>query len=715
MKKKNKVTLALSLIFLLLIGSIYAKNALEYFEEGLAAQNNEDWYSASTLFMEAINLNNVYFDAWYHLAQCSYQLGEFDLSLSQLETADKYAKDSDLCNNLKGMIYIAQGKLAEARDLFNSVLKKTPNNVDARFGLAELDLFNGKLGGATKQYNEALKREHDNRKALLSLALIASHEGKYDAALKYIDSSIKSYSGEKEVHYLASVIYSMVGDLDTANREALIALDIDANYDKARELLAKVLFLQGKYEEAITLCDYRLNKDRKLNSAWYLKGISYLELQNVEEAIDTFDTGLSIIPEDEVMRACLETLINDGENDFVAQGDERRKEWAAYHIKKARECEKRFDKQAATYEYQRALKIEPTNEEARRSYAGMLKLNGLNELYLEQLLFIRQNKLNIQTPIVEGGQKEAKLNYKDTLLNDTIEAYDSLLQDTLAKKWEVEPFYLDKTRWNVGLYYTKDSCINSKNVSQIHLLNDKVASLFSADTFLGLASSLVKATSDMIESFGEAYKKARDARQDYFAILSIDEGERDLTLIYTLYSARTGNKIKEGSFYGTGNDKYVNTIRRFRQDILEGLTVRGRIIGREGKTLLCDIGKSENLKAGSVFDIVKKDCISTSASEKGVSYKKQDILGAYTITKVGEEVSEGSFTYIGFYDKVNVGDEIVLVKEEGKTSAENVTALPAPLSNKTGEVSESVDVGLLEKDVSIKHIPSFIDLIRSIY
>lgn len=717
----NIVAIFVAIIFAL--GNIsFSKTALEFFDDGIAEQNNENWYSASEYFMEATKLNNVYSDAWFHLAQCSYQLNEYDLALSQLDECEKYSKDDNAIGNLRGMIFITQYKFDEARAIFDNILKKTPNNIDARFGLAELDLFNGRMTNALKQYNEALKRQRDNRKALLSLAIISAQMGRYDNALRYANDSITYYSGEKEVHYLVAVIHSMKGDLDSAERSCRVALQIDNDYDKAYELLAKILFLKGQYDEVVAICDSRVQNDRTRNSAWYLKGAALCEKGAKADAIDTWDKGLAIVKDDEIMRAALETLISE----FVPLQDSRRKTWAQYHINVARECERRYDKAGSLFEYQRALKIEPTNEEARLSYAAMLRLNGLNELYLEQLLFIEKNKSaakkakenkTTNTQDATSSPTTAKPSYKDILMSDTIEAYNDLLQDTLAKKWDVEPFFLDKTRWQLGVYYMEDAENSPMAINQIHILNNRVAAQYSSDIFSGIATTAVKTYPLAVRGFGDAYNKARNSGMDYFVMISLDEGERDLTLNYEMYSARTGNKIAADSFYSTGNTRYTNVFRRLRSEILSSLTVRGKIIGRDGKTLLCDIGKSEGALTGDTFDIIKIGNITTATSEKGVLYKKEHLLGTFVIDEVGEEVSSGQLTYKGFYDKINTGDEIVLTKratDKKEESATNV-ATPSPNANKNGVAEQKENLNLLGNDVAISRVPSFIDLIRSIY
>lgn len=698
----NRFFCSLTLVFLVCSGGFaQVKTAVEYFDEGIFSENAEDYYDASQHFMEAINLNADYADAWFHLSSCSYQLGEADLALSQLETAEKYSKNSDEINNLRGMIYISQGKLSEARAIFDGILKKKPNNIDARFGLAELDLFDGKITSAQKQYSEALKRQSQNRKALLSLAVISAEQGKIDKAKFYINQAISYYSGEAQVHYLAAVIDLMQNNYDEAERRCRIALELNGEYDKAYELLAKIKFHKKEYNEVVSICDFRILRNRNLVSAWYLKGEALKESGKIEDALNTWTKALEIASDDEVMRCAMELVIDEN----IPIEDARRKNWASYHTMQAKECENRYDKAGAVYEYQRALKIDPTNETARLAFADMLKLNGMNELYLEQLLFVRENASGGG---VDGGEngEDGKNNQKSTAMNDTIEAYNNLLERTLSKKWNVEPFYLDKTRWSLGLYYYP------KN-SLYHVQCNEIASQFASEIFSGIASASVKTQCGEAKDFGDAFQKARKSGVDYFVILETDEGERDVSLSYAMYSARTGNKIVGDELYATANNRFANVFRRFRADILQSLTIRGKIIDRDGKTLLCDVGKSENIKNGAVFDVVKKNSISTARDTKGVSYKSSDVLGTFSATNVSEEISEGRLEFSGFYDKVNIGDEIVLVKMPDENVSSDITG-NSPAATAEGNAVTETENRLLTKDITINRTPSFVELIRGI-
>jgi len=679
---------------------------------GIQAQSDEDWYTASQLYLEALQTNPSYGDAWFHLAQCTYQLGQYDLALQYLDTAEKYARSNTDIQNLRGMCFISLNRLNDARNTFTGVLELKPNDINARFGLAELELMDGKISGAEGQYLEAVRRDPTNRKALLSLAFVSARLGKNDAAQRYMNQAVRCYSGEAEVHYLSAGLAAMNGAFAEAERQARTAVEINGNYDRAYGLLASILYSEGKYNDAIDICDFRIGRDRNAVNAWYLKGLSQLRLNKTSEAVASWTTGLSVDPLDEVMRAALELQVENS----VALDDSRRPSWAAYHIKNAKDYAKRYDSTGESYEYQRALKIDPTSAETRLAYADMLEMNGLHELYLEQLKFLKQNM-----PASDSSSSAAKkTDTSATLMNDTIEAYDSILQDTLAKKWNVQPFYLDKIRWKIGIYYT------AGEVSFVHADNAMITAQSAADIFSGVAVTSVVAQASPVSGFGEAYQKAHASGEDYFLIISLDEAPRDLLLSGIMYSGRTGTVMKKLSFYGTGNNRYSNVLRRFRGAVLEKLPIRGKILDRNGNELLIDVGRSEMIKKGAVFNIVRKGSMRTSDNEIGLTYLDSDILGTLTVTDAGEEVSQGELDKNSFFDRVNTDDEVVLVSmPDDKSSAagqNNAAAVvdTAPVANQKGTAVAGNAAGknavrITAEDLGMHHTPAFIELIRNIY
>ncbi len=684
-----------SLIFAFVAGGLSplfaadSKNILKLYNEAVELQNDENWYTASQYYIEVVNSNPAFSDAWFRLADCSYHLGEFDLAFQYLESAEKYEKDRSEIKNLKGMILLALGRTDEARQIFNEVLKKYPNDIDAHFGLAEIELYDGKFSGAENQYAEALKRQNTNRKALLSLALVCAETKRYTQSEKYLKQAMQYYSGEAEVHYLAAIIYTMKGDYKSAEKHARIAVEIRGAYEQAYELLAQIVYLQHRYSEVIDLCDFIISRNRNASAAWYLKGTAQAKLGNTEEALSTWDTGLSVNPQDELMRMMLElTAKNELDLD-----DARRKPWASYHLNVARQYDSRYDKAGSTYEYQRALMLDPSNAAARLAYADILELNGMHELYLSQLKFVKENS-------------DTKIS---TSLSDTIEAYDSLLNNTLAKRWNVDAFYLDKIRWNIAVFYTENTSTFN------HADSDRLTALACGDIFSGVAITSVKTQVTPVSGYGEAFKNARANNFDYFIIVSLSEGDDDISLSAQMYSGRTGTETFSEKYYATGNNRFSTVLRRFRNSVLSKLTVRGKILQRNGKTVLIDLGRSENIVKDSEFKIVRKGGVKTADAGAGLFFRNDDVVGMLVVTEAGEEVSEASITSHGFYDRINEGDELVLVKMPAQNTEAGMDTVPNADEEGNPVVNNSVKGDELVAEIKkAVERPAIIDLLRKI-
>lgn len=692
-----RIKVLASVFILSLSSSAFAQNsgALGMYESGLEKQNRDDFYGASEDFHQALQQNPSYGDAWFHLSQVTYDLGDYTLALTYLEEADKYAKNRTDIQNLRGIIYISLGKLEEAKAVFNDILKKYPNDIDARFGLAEIELYSGSYNGARNLYLDALKRQTNNRKALLSLALLSSETGNDAAAQTYIEQALRYYSGDAEVHYLAAYLAAKSGNLTEAERRIRASVQIKGDSTKAYVLLASILYTQLRYDEVIDIADFLISRNRKTIEAWYLKGLSQYRQNNFEAAISTWSTALSIDEQDEMMRAALELLVVR----LLPVEDPRRADWAKYHIRKAHDYNKVFMGEETRYEYQRALKLNPSDTVIRREFAEFLSRSGLNEIYLNQLKFIQD-------------QEKAKGKKLDRKTSDIIENYDALMKYSLATKWNVDPFYLDKVRWHIGVFYTKSSA------QLFHPDAEEIAAGMAADIFSGISCASVVVENRSVSGYGEAYRIARQNKLDYFLILSIDESDREISLDSVVYSGRTGTEATRFGSYRTGNDRFASVLRTFRRDLLNMLPVRGKIIDRTVNDVLIDLGTADGLKEGAALDVVKVGNITTADQGLGVVFDEKNQLGKITVAKAGEEISHGILEQKGFYDKVNIGDE-VLLKSLPDNKAEGQISDNVPAAGENGKrilPTDSKDSKRISADdLGIVKTPAIIDLIRGIH
>ena len=357
-----------------------------------------------------------------------------------------------------------------------------------------------------------------------------------------------------------------------------------------------------------------------------------------------------------------------------------------------------------SYEYQRALKIEPDNAVARKSFADILVQNGFHESYLEQLRFLRDT--------VPAQENTASRTYADIQRDDIIEGYDSLLEGALARRWNVEPFYFDKVRWNVGLYTV------SVPLQLVHADLNEITARMAADLFSGIAVTAVSAETKAVTGFGAAFHAARTAGLDYFVLLSVDEGLRDIQLTATLYAGRTGIEVERMSFYAVGVNRYAQVLRRFRAYLLDQLAVRGKIVGRRGTDVLVDVGRAKLVADGATFAVVRKGGVTVADDGHGVAYREGDVLGTVVIDETGEEISQGTLSPNGFYDRVNVGDEVVLVSMPERERTEELASVvaTAPQATATGTaLTESRSPVISAADIRPHRVPVYVELIRGIY
>ncbi|HQL05332.1 MAG TPA: tetratricopeptide repeat protein [Treponemataceae bacterium] len=642
MRKEVRILVIFAFITLLFTNAAAAQStsAADFYKLGRSLQLAQDWAGAVEQYQEALRLNPSYADVWFALSECAYSMGEYSLALTYIESASKFLKNNSALQNLQGFSLIGLARLEEARAVFLSVLASYPNDVDARFGLAELDIFNGRISGAEKYYKDALSRQSQNKKALLSLALISYELGNTQGAKEFIEQALMYHNGESEVHYFASYIAVKDGNLSEAENHCRNAVYLSPSDDKSLELLSLILYSRKKYSEAMEICSRRISLNRNTSLAWYVKAKILEKQGNIEEALQSYKAGLEIKMDDELMRTSMENLINNS----IAIEDPRRSNWASAHIKNAKEAIGLFLSDRASYEYKRALRISPLDSDVRLLYADLLLQDKKYESYLSQLQFIKAQGA--------AGKK----------IDDTIESYNSLLRNTLPVKWNIDPLYLDKTRYSIGLYFT------AQKVQLLHPDSVPVTAQLLRETFQSEGFLSVITKSEPVTGYAEAFRQSRTASLDYFALIDFEETERDVLLTLTLYSAKTGSEVQTFSVYRTGNLRYSLAVQKIVESVTKAFPQRGKILARSASTVLIDLGKNDGAAAETVFTIVESGKLIPHDSQIALTYSPSSVLGTVTITEAGEDISQGMVKQLGFYDRINIGDELVsAVDKESET------------------------------------------------
>ena len=660
MRPRTSCSLIFSVLFLAVAASVGAQGrvsrtvtAKEYCASAEEKRFAEDWYGAIEDYLAAVSKNPSYADALFGLAECYYELDEYDQSLAYVKRVSPLMRGDGALLNLEGFVDIGLGDLSAAKDLFNTVARTRPNDLDARFGLALLDLSVGRKTEARTRLEDSLRLSPQNARALLSLALIAADQGRKDEAESLIERALRFHGQEPRVQYTAARLAMRSGNLDKAIFYARNAIQASPSYGEARGLLGSLMYQSGSYAEAIALMQEGVARNRKDPDAWFTLGLAQAAAGKTPDAVYSLRQSLGLREDDEIARLALENLVVD----TSPIESTAREPYATWHFEKGYDLEDRSFFEQALFEYRRGLALYPDSKRGRVLYADLLRKRGLPGKQLAELRFL------------------ADLGKADTAVKDSIETYESLLQDTVSRNWGVDQYALPKRPYQVAFFMlpeAEDGAHTSGRSILLRYLKDSLAS-----------SSRLKVL-DLpvaVNSSAEAFRRAREAEADYYLVLTARENERDVLLRGDLKVARTGSLAASFNSYRTGNDRVKEATLKMAAYLESALQPKGSIIKRTQNRGLVDMGSLEGLKVGDKLGVIKRGELGILPEGLGPSYTSDALIGEFTVTALDEAVCEGTLKSTGFYDTTNAGDEIIVLEVPGtKGETSNHVAAPAEAS-----------------------------------
>ena len=622
-------------------------SAADFYRLGRSFMAQENWYAAAESLLDCVRLNGAHAGGTAALAECYYELGEFDQALVWTRKARTLARGSMSLANLEASTLIALGRLDQAQAVIDDILGREPYNLEALFAGAELDVARGRSSDAVIRYREAARRFPDDRRLLLSLALTLCSLGDTEAARPYIERALLQHREDYRVYYYAAYIEARAGRFAAAIGYAEQALRFKPGHKPSRSLLASLRYRSGQFEEAAALADQAIAEDRNDTGAWYLKGMSCIGLGRIADATRILGEAAGIDPGDEFVRYALEDLLVNN----TRVEDARRSRWAEWHFDRARTYRSRNLADQALFEYRRGLRLNPYAAD-RKDYADILRLQGYPARYVEELRFLRSNG-------VEEGA-----------VNDAIEAYDALLADALYRRWDVDHVEAARRHWKVAVFsLAAGGAFHHADAGTVG--SAYIRDLLVHDRNIGAMDLDLKQ-----DAFSAAFRSAREAGADYFLVVTVTENARDISLKGELFVGRTGSPAAVFHAYRTGDDRLRNAARGLVDQLAAALPFRGELIRRRSSQGLLDKGRADGVKVGLEYDVVQKGQAFVRNDGIGLAWSPEDVTGKLRIEQADEEVSMGILSRQGFFDRIGIGDEIILPGEEAPVSSPDTMADP---------------------------------------
>jgi tetratricopeptide (TPR) repeat protein len=622
------------------------------YRSGMELLARGETYRAIDSFMAAVAANPSYADAWAGLAESHYELGEYDRAIVYVSEAARFGPLTPALLNLHAFSLVGTGRIDESRVLFERVLRSLPNDRDARFGLALLDVRLGRAVDARARLTASLRSHPRDARALLTLALISKAEGREAESAAFLAEALRWTAGDPETSYAAAVLALENGNVIEAARLAQASLEARPTHGPARSLLAALYWERGAWDQARTVLDAVLRYNREDSQAWFLLGLVEAAAGRPEEAEQAFSTLVAMRPDDELARIALENLVMDA----TPMEDARRNQYAAWRFRRAAEFERGLLHERALAEYRRGLSIDPYSVSGRRRYAELLRLSGLTAAYHAELAFLKD------------------LGKTDQVLEDALEIYGRLLQGSVAADWRVDQFSILSRPYSLAIYSVGPGGL------PYHAGSDLVIARYLRDLFSSSARIAAARTTPRVAMFSDAYRMAREAGMDYFILLRTVESERDILITVELHAGRTGALIARLEVPRSGNDRIAGAAARILYEISSLLPLRGSVVERKTDRALVDIGKSAGVAVDDAFLVVRNGRISIKADAAGLDWAETDVVGRLIITRVDDEIAEGRLERAGFFDRVNPRDVIVREPDPSRELEKPVSSTPAERS-----------------------------------
>lgn len=654
MNKTLRIVYSLSLCILYLLqpailfsDSNSNKSPTELNTEGRNAQLVEDYMRAIELYKTALQNNPKYLEPLVGLAESYFAIGEYQEALNHILQAEVLAnREVDLLN-LEGRIRIGLGDLEIAGQLFARVLEHQPNNLDAQFGFAEIDIALGRTINATSRYLEALKVSPQNRRALLSLVLLFDDRGDVEKSEEYVGKALLFHPNNPQVRYIAAKHLLRRGKLDDSEYQVTVALQLNPDYLDATLLLSEIYLEMGEYGRVVSLIEGILAKNRDVHLLWYTLGKAYERLEQIDSALNAYATAFRRQSDDEISRIALENLIISN----LPMDDPRRSRYAEYHFEQGAAYQERNFLDRALREYRRGLLIDPRSKQGRLLYSEIFNIKGFPVKYLDELKVL------------------ADLGFEDSDILDKIEIQESLLADTVSSMWNVNQYEIERHFYRFAMYVSGSA--------MMHYLGD--VDLISYLKNLLMRYQNIEIVSDLsqVSGFGEAFGDARKTGSDYFYVVELEETERHFEVKCVMYSSATGSPLKTFDVLRTGNNRVVDSLALLSDDIHSVLPLSAHIIQRKFDQALIDLGTFDGVNKEDSLLIIKKDALKLKRDRIGFDFAPADIIGTLTVSETDELVSEGTIERNIFFDLINVGDRLVFEEqnEEAAQSARQITPL----------------------------------------
>ena len=187
------------------------------------------------------------------------------------------------------------GDPASAKGHLEKALAVEPDRISAKLGLVQIFMIQGDRAEARKMLDNLLAQDPENRSGLHALAQLEAQEKDPEAMLDAYSRISSIYPSDLFARYKQGSLLMNKGEGDKVRASAEAMLSEYPDSAEGHRLMGLYLFREGKFDEAATYLGKSLRIKPDLET-YYLLGLVYYNLDNLELAVTQFQTVLDYSP-----------------------------------------------------------------------------------------------------------------------------------------------------------------------------------------------------------------------------------------------------------------------------------------------------------------------------------------------------------------------------------------------------------------------------------
>jgi len=260
----------------------------------------KEWEKALVYLNESLKIDSTNAKNHYLKGSIFESLKEIDSAVVSFKKAVELEPDENYLNRLT-IIYRSAREYQEIINLFSPILEKNPDNLQARFEVAEAHYFLKQLDQSKAILNPLLKKENISWNLYHLLGRIELEEKNYDEAINNFNKVVDLNKENRFGWLFLGFAYSDKGDLATAEETFSSAVTVLPKDASLWEWYGITLQRQKKFSEAIKPFKETLVLDPLNLNALSSLPVVLEELDLFVQSDSIYEVGISRLPDNALL------------------------------------------------------------------------------------------------------------------------------------------------------------------------------------------------------------------------------------------------------------------------------------------------------------------------------------------------------------------------------------------------------------------------------